>query len=377
MSSPAEKKARRMVIGAMTGTSIDGIDVALVEITGRGLAMEARLLDHNAAELGELAAPLRAAAEQQPMPAGEFAELALAFGHLHADVMAPLAEHADRIDLIAAHGQTIYHKPPHSWQLINSAPLVQQFGCSVVTDLRAADLAAGGQGAPITPLADWVMFRSSAAARAIVNLGGFCNVTILPRDDGEHMIEAITGRDVCPCNHLLDALARRVLNQPFDIDGQAAQAGAIDKTAFEALETALRRTPKRSLGTGDEALAWIDRFADSLTPNDLAATAAGALGRCISASVAESGEIILAGGGARNRALTDAIATASNCPVRESGELGVPIEAREAMAMAILGALADDGDEITLASVTGRGDVRGPGGAWRLAGSNVREEAKG
>ena len=114
-----------------------------------------------------------------------------------------------RADLVVAHGQTVFHAPPASWQLLNAAPIARAVRAPVVFDLRQADLAAGGQGAPITPLADWIMLRAhgpAAAGRAIVNLGGFCNVTILPSGAGP---EGVRGMDVCPCNHLLDGVARR------------------------------------------------------------------------------------------------------------------------------------------------------------------------
>ena len=172
----------RHVVGVMTGTSIDGMDVALVRVTGRGLDMRAELVRHISAPLGDLQPRLRAAADQQPMTAGEFAQLVWDFGVLHANVIERLLQAEKRKpDLICIHGQTVFHQPPISWQLVNPAPIAARFDCPVVSDLRQADLAHGGQGAPITPIADWILFRDSTRTRAIVNLGGFCNVTIVPR----------------------------------------------------------------------------------------------------------------------------------------------------------------------------------------------------
>ncbi|MGH7290698.1 MAG: anhydro-N-acetylmuramic acid kinase, partial [Myxococcota bacterium] len=172
----------RNVIGVMTGTSIDGIDIALTRIEGRGLDMRATLAWHVSQGLGELGPQLRQAADQQPMTAGQFARLAWDFGLLHADAIdASRKKHTSSPpDLIVAHGQTVFHQPPISWQILNPAPIAARFDCPVISDLRQADLAAGGQGAPITPLADWVLFRHEKHRRAIVNLGGFCNVTVLP-----------------------------------------------------------------------------------------------------------------------------------------------------------------------------------------------------
>src|SRR6185436_14618647 len=141
----------------------------------------------------------------------EIADAALALGELHARAVAKAAAGC-RLDLIAAHGQTVFHAPPLSWQMLNPWPLVRDLQTSVVFDLRGADLAHGGQGAPITPLADWVLFRSNSRTRAVVNLGGFCNLTLLPPGRPD----MVRGFDVCACNQLLDHIARGILQRPFD-----------------------------------------------------------------------------------------------------------------------------------------------------------------
>jgi anhydro-N-acetylmuramic acid kinase len=183
----------RHVVGVMTGTSIDGIDAALVRITGRDLEMQAELVGHVSHPLRNLADSLRRAAVQIPMSAGEFAQIAWMFGDLHANVIGDvLDDHNLGLDLICVHGQTVFHQPPISWQLINPAPIAARFACPVVSDLRQADLAAGGQGAPLTPIADWVLFRDPRKARAIANLGGFCNATILPRHEEQSAISELS-----------------------------------------------------------------------------------------------------------------------------------------------------------------------------------------
>lgn len=357
----------RLAVGTMTGTSIDGIDVAIVRLVGRGLGIAATIESHAARPFPpDLAEELRAAAEGRPMRAGAFARLARRFGEFHAEVMAA-AIGDRRIDFAAVHGQTLFHAPPDSWQLVNAAPIVARLGCPVVTDLRQADLADGGEGAPITPLADWVLFRGDQT-RAIVNLGGFCNATILPAGAAPH---AVRGRDVCACNQLLDAIARRALGRPYDADGAAAAAGRADVAGRADLVERLRRqgASRRSLGTGDEATEWIERWVTRLAPGDLAATATDAIAGSIAAGLREDrvgeGDLVLvAGGGARHQPLVSGIARHLGCAVRPIDALGVPIDAREAAAMAVLGGLADDGVRIGLPAITGRSDDRVADGCW-------------
>jgi anhydro-N-acetylmuramic acid kinase len=386
--SPAATPAPRHVVGVMTGTSIDGIDAALVRVEAAGLAMRAALVRHESRDLGELRQPLRNAAGQQPMSAGEFARLSWEFGKLHAHAVAEVLEGSAGPDLICIHGQTVFHQPPHSWQLVNPAPAAERFQCPVVFDLRQADLAAGGQGAPITPIADWVLFRDASKRRAIVNLGGFCNVTVLAHERHQgieasrHQERAgapshpshasrlgdIRGFDVCACNQLLDAVARDVLGVMIDFDGRIAGSGSAHPQAAEALRGILDRQRRagRSLGTGDEALAWIAAHRHSMSGPDLAASAVAAIAATIADAVNEHqvDELILAGGGARNRALAAALACACGLLTVLSDTLGVPIEAREAMAFAVLGALCADGVPITLPQVTGCRTPAPISGTW-------------
>ncbi len=370
----------RLAVGVMTGTSIDGIDAALVRIEARGLDMRASLVRHASESLGELQTRLRNAANQQPMTAGEFARLAWDFGVLHAEVIHRLLNEQPA-DLICVHGQTVFHQPPISWQLVNPAPIAARFNCAVVSDLRQADLAHGGQGAPITPIADWILFRDDAINRAIINLGGFCNVTIVPRTmspaaganppTGQPNLHAIRGFDVCACNQLLDAIARETLNASFDDNGEAALRGTAKPHAAAALIALLDRQRRdgRSLGTGDEALRWISEHRTSISPDDLAASAVQAIAQTIIAAVSEHrpDELILAGGGARNRALHAALEKVSDTfsgAVGTTDDFGVPLEAREAMCFAVLGALGQDNVAITLPQVTGCSNPAPISGVW-------------
>lgn len=348
----------------MTGTSLDGLDAALVRIEGRGLAMRAELVRMVRREFGPLAPRLRAAADQVPLTAEAFCSLARDLALLHANALRELRG-GDELALACVHGQTIFHRPPLSWQIINAPVIAHALGCPVLSDLRAADLAAGGQGAPITPIADWVLFRAATERTAVVNLGGFVNITRLVGSAGP---EAVTGGDLCAANHVLDAVARRTLGVPFDTDGQAARTGTVHDEALDDLLGVFRAQAAsgRSLGTGDEIASWIGRQwrgGAGVRGPDLAATACEAIGQTIADATREADLMLLAGGGARNPALVGAIASCATARVDTTESVGVPVEAREAVAFAVLGALCEDRVPITLPAVTG---VRGApiAGVW-------------
>lgn len=361
MSTEAASRSR-IVIGAMTGTSLDGLDMVAVRILGEGLEMTCEALGAESAPLGDLAGPLRALASGVAMPAHEIASLALRFGELHAQVAALLSQHVNGCDLCCAHGQTITHDPPVSWQLLNPWPIAEALDCPVVTDLRGADLACGGQGAPITPLADWVLFRDASEDRVIVNLGGFCNCTRLPAGGDPDSVE---GFDVCACNQVIDAAARAGIDAPYDGGGTAALNGTINSAALEELLEALGRQSEagRSLGTGDEAKHWIEHWRNRLIGDDLCATSVEGVARTIVGAVGASSSVYLAGGGVHNAALVRSLQRHLGREVGTTESIGVPPESREAACFAILGALASDGVQITLPSVTGAsGSLRA--GVW-------------
>ncbi len=362
----------------MTGTSIDAIDVALVEITGHGLNMSVHLLDTLSRPLSGLEGPLRALARQMPATASQVARIATEFGEFHARTIADLLASArSHVDLVCAHGQTLFHEPPISLQLLNPAPIAERLRVRVVYDLRQADLAARGQGAPITPLADWILFRAATEGRAIVNLGGFCNVTLLsaspPAGAEQAWVDAVAGYDVCACNQVLDEVSRLALNRPYDANGVTASRGAPDAVAMRELVALLdkQRWAARSLGTKDEAQQWAARWKPRIPGADLARTACEAVGAVIAEAIVDAGvhTAIFAGGGVHNTALMDAIrfGAGEKSHITTSDEYGVPTAYREAVCMAVLGALCEDSVPITLPAVTGRrtGDILS--GAWIVA----------
>ncbi|MCC7145492.1 MAG: anhydro-N-acetylmuramic acid kinase [Phycisphaeraceae bacterium] len=376
---PVDPLVRR-VVGCMTGTSLDGLDAALVEIRGRGLDMVVRFVDAESVPFGDgLRAGLAGWAGGAAVSALQGARLARQLGELHAQAVESLCgRHALKPDLIAAHGQTVWHGPGEaiSVQIFDPWPVVRRLRCPVVYDLRQADLMAGGQGAPITPLADWVLLRAAKSHRLIVNLGGICNVTLLPAGGGPGQI---SGEDLGPCNLLIDGLVRaRCPGQTMDEDGALAAKGNADGRVYDWMRGAefFARQRPRTTGREDFSVGWVNELANKLGATlgveDLLASAVEAVARMI----ADYGralevkrefplEMVLAGGGARNPVLAARIAARGKelGKVVLSDELGLPVAAREAVEFAVLGALSQDGEPITLAGVTG---AKQPGraGAW-------------
>lgn len=368
----------RLVAGCMTGTSLDALDAALVEISGRGLDMRARLVRTVSHSLGSLGDRLRRLARQEAMTAGEIASLNREFSALHAAALSEVIG-SDIADFVAVHGQTVFHAPPLTWQLFEPAIVARALCVPVVSNFRAADVAAGGQGAPITPLADYLMFRDLKERRAVANLGGFCNYTTLPpkpaRAEPYKVIDEIAAGDICACNHVLDGLARRLFNLPFDEGGSQALAGRVDDGCYQQFVQLLQEQVRlgRSLGTEDELGAGLDRLTSPRAAGASVTTDRGpVIVRSACAAVATVAldrvgavdRLILSGGGVLNKALLGEFQKRSKAPVNRSDDLGVPAPYREAMAMAILGALCEERIPITLPQVTKLAGAASVAGSW-------------
>lgn len=348
----------------MSGTSADGIEAAAAEVDpARG---QARLLAHRHWRYPtELRERVLAAGSAVPLTAEQLATLNADLGEANAAaVKALLAELGRSAELVAMHGQTIAHHPERhtTYQLADGARVAARTGLPVVCDFRSADIALGGQGAPLVPFADHVLFGDRAPI-ALLNVGGIANLTLLPTARAEDAIAFDCG----PGNMIVDALVA-ASGERFDKDGERARRGqARAKALLAALEHPYfaRRAPKstgredfgapfartllenvrRAGGSEDDALAT----AVALT----AQTVAGALARETPAGVRWC-ELVVAGGGAANLAIMDALRDAvAPIPVRPMDELGIPAPVREALAFAILGAYRAAGLPNTLPRCTG------------------------
>ncbi|HEV8230182.1 MAG TPA: anhydro-N-acetylmuramic acid kinase [Candidatus Limnocylindria bacterium] len=339
-----------IAVGMMSGTSADGIDLAAIEVEP-GSSGGVRFLAHRhlpyPASLRERV--LRVASDE-PLAISDVARLHAALGDAYAAAASAfVATLPRRPEVIALHGQTVAHLPAEhaTLQIGDASRVARATDVPTVADFRSADVAAGGEGAPLVPFADHVLFASRAPI-AVLNVGGIANLTLIPSVSPDDVIAFDTG----PGNMTSDAIASRA-GEAFDRDGRRARSGHVNDAALEAAlrHTYFRRRAPKSTGREEFgapfAAGIVDRVSagggslDDAIATAVAVTArsiADALGRETPGGVTWSA-LAVAGGGARNPALMDALARAV-APLRvvRTDELGVPSEAREAIAFAILGA---------------------------------------
>jgi anhydro-N-acetylmuramic acid kinase len=351
-----------LAIGLMSGTSLDGMDAALVRFEG---PTHASLLDFVTRPYTEQErAQIRGAFDGATAPA--LARLHIQVAEWAADAVQTLLVQsgvpASQLSLIAFHGQTIWHEPPLvSWQLGEPAVLAEQFGVPVVSGFRARDVAAGGQGAPLVPMADVLLFAAADAPRVLLNLGGMANLTYVERRAQENGVFAF---DTGPGVAVIDATARMVdSRRSYDRDGEIAARGtANDKVLSELLEDPFfAAPPPKSTGREHFGEQYARALFQRVPGPDAVATAveltarsvAGAVARWIPAKV----EVVASGGGCHHPGLMTALEhhlTAGGAhPLRRFDELFFPGDAKEAVAFALLGYLTFHGQPGNLPAATG------------------------
>ncbi|NOY06491.1 MAG: anhydro-N-acetylmuramic acid kinase [Chlorobi bacterium] len=322
------EKPERLVAGVMSGTSMDGIDVALVRLRGCGTDTEWALEGKGVYPFPEdVRALLRKNSRPESSRVDEISMLHAVLGRLYADAVLRCIEEselpAEGLDLAGIHGQTLFHQPEavtlggHSirstYQVGSGAEAAHRLGVPVIVDFRSADVAAGGQGAPLVPYVDALLFGSTRKDRVLVNIGGIANLTILVR--GSRIGEVIA-YDVGPGNCLVDAMMQRFFGRPFDEGGATAARGAIIEELLYRMHEHpfFQQRPPKSTGTD----VFGERFLDALlgfpesknkSPEDLVATATRFTAEIITRAVLEYDlpecEVLVGGGGTRNKTLMD------------------------------------------------------------------------
>lgn len=354
-----------LVAGVMSGTSADGIDVAVVRIAqGEQNFPKIRLVAH---EAFPYPAPLRrkvlAAMNAQSTSTSELARLNWRLGLAYAEaVQATAKKHRIKLDLVGCHGQTLYHQArPESyagrtfactWQLGEAAAIAAEIGAPVVSNFRPADMVNGGQGAPLVPLLDQVMFAHEKRGRVLQNIGGIANLTAIPADTRDGRVIAF---DTGPGNMVIDWLMHELFGKRFDRDGKIAAQGTVLTQVLERSmkDPYFKQKPPRTAGREQYGREYAARFLKECkgycqNPADAVATATALTAESIATSYAQfvrrkmkdaPVDYILSGGGACNTTLREMLThklEPLGCIVRTSEELGMPTAAKEGAAFALL-----------------------------------------
>lgn len=350
----------RLLAGAMSGTSADGVDVALVHITGEWPQPSVKLVHHHHRPYDlRLRQSIFAMRSQPATTLCDMADLgrdiSLTYAAAVNEALCAAGKSESDLDAVAAHGQTLYHAPPNTIQWLDPALIAAEVGCEVISDFRRADCAAGGQGAPLVPFADYILFRHPTKNRVLLNIGGIANLTYLPANCA---LDQVIAFDTGPGNCISDYLCRKYFSDGpgYDEGGRmAGKEGADAVLAIEILETNpyFSQRPPRST----DGPAMIAMWEKSVTarrlerrPECLLATACLLTAMAISESMLltlpdEPSEVIASGGGVHNQAtmsyLREAIAARSH-RLMTVEEVGCSSAAKEAVAFAILGAATLD-----------------------------------
>ena len=327
------------VAGVMSGTSLDGIDVAIVEI--RGKKVETIAFQSTPYPKSLRNALLNISTVE------EVSRLNFRLGELYAKAILAMNQ---PVELIGLHGQTIYHEGGrHTLQIGEAAVVAERTGAGVISNFREADIAAGGQGAPLVPYADKLLFGGSRKMRAILNIGGIANVTLLPSG---------VAFDSGPGNMVMDALAAHAAKgrMAFDRDGKIARNGTVRPELLSRLlaNPYFRRSPPKSCGREQFGREFTERLiATGLPLPDLIATATELTARTIFGAISAAGEVIASGGGVHNLFLMERLGELLGQRVRSSAEFGIDPGAKEAIAFAVLAYQCALGHPGNLPSATG------------------------
>ncbi len=363
-----------LYIGLMSGTSLDGVDVALVTFEGDTPSCIAARTEPYPPSLRNALLELN----QPGISIEQMMDLDLQLGRLYARQVRTLLETAGiaphQVTAIGSHGHTIRHRPdkkyPSTLQIGDPNIIAHDTGITTIADFRRRDMAAGGQGAPLVPAFHQTVFQQEREERVIVNIGGISNITILPGNRNQ----VISGFDTGPGNVLLDGWAERHLQTPIDKDGAWAATGKVD-TALLAemlLDPFFHQPPPKSTGREYFNVAWLQTKTriNTLAPADVAATLCELTASCIATAIhqqaPETTRILVCGGGIHNNTLINLLKKlAAPATVESSMAYGIDPDWVEAIAFAWLARQTMNGQPGNLPSVTGADQPVVLGGIYR------------
>jgi anhydro-N-acetylmuramic acid kinase len=380
-----------LVVGLISGTSMDGIDAALVRLSGPATKPRVRLLafvDHPYPSA--IRQRLMNVAAGQAVSAGEISELNFLLGALFGDAALKVSRRAgispQRLAAIGSHGQTIFHhgrtgspsrrsksgkialselSRPSTFQIAEPAVIAEKTCVPVVANFRTADIAAGGEGAPLVPLVDFLLLGDSRQGMVALNIGGIANFTVIPARARPH---DVFGFDTGPGNMLIDGLVRHFTKgrKTFDKDGRLASRGVVVRPLLEKMLQLeyFRRPPPKSAGREQFGAEFLTRYfliRSGARPEDLLCTATELTARTIADALerfvfptARMHRLIISGGGAHNLWLVGRLKVLlPQFSIHISDEYGLPADAKEAIAFAVLADRTMHGLPGNLPSVTG------------------------
>jgi anhydro-N-acetylmuramic acid kinase len=356
-------KPSHLVIGLMSGTSLDGVDAALVDIKGSGEETQIQLKHFISVPFAkDVQAELLRVASQTPVQAQVVSHLNFLLATLYTEAITQLCQEAgveqSHVDLIGSHGQTIFHQSEpapfcgrmlaSTLQIGEGSLLAENTGVTTISDFRPRDMAAGGKGAPLIPYVDYLLFRDRRLGRVLLNVGGIANITSLPASATMDQVKAF---DTGPGNMVIDALVRRFTNEAktYDANGSIAVGGQVIVPLLEKLlaQPFFSTPPPKTAGREQFGEGFVQQLLDHSRTSrfeDLVCTATELTVRSVAAAVTRFvlpettvQQLIVSGGGARNLFLMQRLRSAlPDIQVLSSHDLGIPTAAKEAMGFAIL-----------------------------------------
>ena len=374
------KKKERLIVGLMSGSSADGIDAALVKVSGSGKSTSIQTIAHDTLRFsGKIRELILKCSHPDTGRVDDICRLNSLLGELFAQAVIHIAKKADyelsQIDLIGSHGQTIHHLPSpekisgvevtSTLQIGEPSIIVERTGITTIADFRPRDMAAGGQGAPLVSYVDYLLFSHPEKSRVALNIGGIANITVLPAGSPA---EEVLAMDTGPGNILLDQLIYMITGgkNRYDLDGKRASRGKVDQRILERLleHPFLQKPPPKSTGRedfGEAYLHWIMEMGKGTEWDDLITTIAEFTVRTIVNSLEmfvfpyhEIDELIVSGGGVRNNYIWHRLE--ESLPQQRmliSDDFSIPSDAKEAVAFAILANETLMGHEGNLPRATG------------------------
>ena len=381
---------RSMVVaGVMSGTSADGVDVAICRVSPSRLkhgTPSVNLLGHLGLPYPEdMRAAVLCAMDADATSVAEMARLNWRLGEVYADAVEKAQEKFGvKVGLVGCHGQTVYHQGVAerylgkdvraTWQVGEAAVIAERLRVPVVSDFRPGDVAAGGQGAPLVPMLDYCMFRSAEISRVLLNLGGIANLTAIP---AEADIDGVMAFDTGPGNMVIDDCMRRLYEREFDENGAVARTGKVLRDVVEKVlkEGYFSAPPPKSCGREQFGEVFVSRLIamcrkaggredrdEDVVATATALTAASVVDayrrfvwkRVGQAAPVSPVEFVVAGGGANNGVLMEMLGDRLEpVKVRMMEELGVPAQAKEGLAFALLAWLSWHGLPGNVPTATG------------------------